>query len=211
MFHRSIDRSEMSKKTRRSKRNNSNRSSTFISVGVALALLMIVLLLLFGNKDESKTASVDTSSDSSYSVTPNEVNFPAPELSLQSVNGKTESLTDYGDKVVLVNNWATWCPPCKAEIPTLEEYYKVHRSEGFVIIGIEAGESQAEVRGFVKGAEITYPIWIDPGNASLRVFGSSGLPNSFVIDRKGIVRLAWVGEINRAMLEKYVTPIIAEN
>jgi thiol-disulfide isomerase/thioredoxin len=127
------------------------------------------------------------------------------------VEGGTESLVDYRDKVVLLNNWATWCPPCKAEIPTLVEYYEAHKDEGFVIIGVEAGEPQAEVLNFVKAAEITYPIWIDLKNASLRAFGTGGLPNSFVIDRKGTVRLAWVGEINRATLEKYVTPIIAEN
>jgi cytochrome c biogenesis protein CcmG, thiol:disulfide interchange protein DsbE len=112
---------------------------------------------------------------------------------------------------VLVNNWATWCPPCKAEIPTLEAYYEAHSAAGFIIIGVEAGETQSEVSGFVKGAGITYPIWIDLENASLKAFGSSGLPNSFVIDRKGTVRLAWVGEINREVLEKYVTPLLTEN
>jgi len=204
----------MPKKIHRRKKNNTNRSSVFIGVGAALVVLVVVLLLLFGKRAEaeSKTASADSSSpSSSYSVTPNEVNYAAPELSLENVNGETESLEDYRDKVVLVNNWATWCPPCKAEIPTLEEYYKSHSEEGFVIIGVEAGDPQAEVLGFVKGAGITYPIWIDLENASLKAFGSSGLPNSFVIDRKGTVRLAWVGEINRATLEKYVTPIIAEN
>lgn len=202
----------MTKKIHRRKKNNANRSSVFTGVGVALIALMVLLLLLFGNKDEagSNTASADSSS-SSYSVTPGEVNYPAPELALQNVNGSTEALTDYLDKVVLVNNWATWCPPCKAEIPTLEAYYKAHSAEGFVIIGIEAGEPQAEVLDFVKDAGITYPIWMDLHNSSLRAFGAAGLPNSFVIDRKGTVRLAWVGEINRAMLEKYVTPIIAEN
>jgi cytochrome c biogenesis protein CcmG, thiol:disulfide interchange protein DsbE len=197
----------MPKKIHRRK-NNVSRG---LFVGLALVGVMAALLLLFGKKNEagSQTASADSSS--TYSVTPMEVNHAAPELSLENVNGNTESLVDYRDKVVLVNNWATWCPPCKAEIPTLEEYYKAHSGEGFVIIGVEAGESQAEVLGFVKGAEITYPVWIDLENASLRAFGASGLPNSFVIDRKGMVRLAWVGEINRAMLEKYVTPIIVEN
>jgi thiol-disulfide isomerase/thioredoxin len=180
--------------------------------GIVLIGVMAVLLLLFGKKDSTglESASSDSSLSSSSSI-PAEVNYAAPELSLQNVNGGTESLTDYLGQVVLINNWATWCPPCKAEIPTLEEYYKAHSEEGFVIIGVEAGEPQTEVAQFVKSSVITYPIWIDLENASLRAFGSSGLPNSFVIDRKGIVRLAWVGEINREMLEKYVTPIIVEN
>jgi thiol-disulfide isomerase/thioredoxin len=194
-------------KIRRHKPNHPSRLPIF--VGGGLLLLMAFLLLGFGKKDD--TGAQPVADQSSYSVTPNEVNFPAPELSLENVEGGTESLEDYRDKVVLLNNWATWCPPCKAEIPTLVEYYEAHKDEGFVIIGVEAGEPQAEVLSFVKAAEITYPIWIDLKNASLRAFGTGGLPNSFVIDRKGTVRLAWVGEINRAMLEKYVTPIIAEN
>lgn len=196
----------MTKKNRRRKPNNLTRLPIF--VGGGLVLLMAFLLLGFGKKDDADAQPV--TDESSYSVTPNEVNFPAPELSLENVEGEIESLEDYRDKVVLVNNWATWCPPCKAEIPTLEEYYKAHSEEGFVIIGIEAGEPQAEVLDFIESAGITYPIWLDPRNSALRAFGNGNLPNSFVIDRKGTVRLAWVGEINRAMLEKYVTPIIAE-
>jgi thiol-disulfide isomerase/thioredoxin len=202
----------MTRKINRHKKNKLNLAPVFMGVG--LLLFVILLLVVVGKNDEadSQAASAEApDAQSSYSVTPSEVNYPAPELALENVDGKTESLEDYRDKVVLVNNWATWCPPCKAEIPTLEEYYKAHKEEGFVIIGIEAGEPQPEVSSFVKGAGITYPIWIDLKNASLRAFGTGGLPNSFVIDRKGTVRLAWVGEINRAMLEEYVTPIIAEN
>lgn len=177
-------------------------------MGGSLALLIFFLLFSFGRRDEA--GSQAAADESSYSVIPNEVNFAAPELSLENVEGETESLKDYRGKVVLVNNWATWCPPCKAEIPTLEAYYEAHKEQGFVIIGIEAGDPQPAVLNFVKTAGITYPVWIDLKNASLRAFGTGGLPNSFVIDRQGTVRLAWVGEINRAMLEKYVTPIISE-
>jgi cytochrome c biogenesis protein CcmG, thiol:disulfide interchange protein DsbE len=199
----------MPKKIHRRRKNNVDKSPLFVGVGVALIGLVAVLLLLFGKKDNAGLQPA--SSPPSVSAIPAEVNYVAPELSLQNVNGETESLTDYLGQVVLVNNWATWCPPCKAEIPTLEAYYEEYSADGLVIIGVEAGEPQSEVLRFVKGAGITYPIWIDLENASLRAFGSSGLPNSFVIDRKGTVRLAWVGEINREVLEKYVTPLIAEN
>jgi thiol-disulfide isomerase/thioredoxin len=195
----------MAKKNHRRRKNNSNTSLKFI-VGTGLVLVgLAVFFMLLVKK------TTDTSTSVSKSVVPMAVNYPAPELSLQNVNGKTESLINYRDKVVLVNNWATWCPPCKAEIPTLEAYYKTHNEEGFVIIGIEAGESQNDVFQFVQGANITYPIWFDLKNASLQAFRSPNLPNSFVIDRKGTVRLAWVGEINQEMLEKYVTPLLMEN
>ena len=194
----------MTKKTRHRK-NNSNAGLTFI-LGVGLVLIgLATLLVLTGGKDTAASQPI------SRSVTPMEVNYPAPELALQNVNGAAESLIDYRDKVVLVNNWATWCPPCKAEIPTLEAYYKAHTTDGFVIIGVEAGEPQNDVLKFVQDNGMTYPVWIDLNGAALDAFNNENLPSSYVIDRKGTVRLAWVGEISSEMLEKYITPLLMEN
>ena len=193
----------MTKKNRR--KNNSNAGLTFI-LGVGLVLIgLATLLVLTGGKDTA------TSQPISRSVTPMEVNYPAPELALQNVNGAAESLIDYRDKVVLVNNWATWCPPCKAEIPTLEAYFKAHTTDGFVIIGVEAGEPQNDVLKFVQDNGMTYPVWIDLNGAALDAFNNENLPSSYVIDRTGTVRLAWVGEISSEMLEKYITPLLMEN
>jgi len=175
-------------------------------LGVGLVLIGLAsLLLLQGAKTGQASQSIPNS------VIPVAVNYPAPELSLQNVDGKSESLIDYRDQVVLVNNWATWCPPCKAEIPTLQAYYETHTMDGFVIIGIDAGEPQSEVLKFVQEHNMTYPVWFDLENAAMNAFKSQSLPSSFVIDRKGIVRLAWVGEISGEVLEKYVTPLITEN
>lgn len=199
----------MSKKSEYKRNHKNKQSLVYIGTGLALLAVMVVLINVFGTeKAISLPAAVE---ENSYSVTPSKVDFPAPVLALKRVDGGRESLLDYRDRVVLVNNWATWCPPCKAEIPTLQAYYEAHEADGFVIIGIEAGEPQQEVLEFVKSVGISYPIWLDPGNAALAAFGSGGLPNSFVIDRSGTVRLAWVGEINRSMLEKHVTPLLAEN
>lgn len=112
---------------------------------------------------------------------------------------------------MLVNNWATWCPPCKAEMPTLEKYYEAHASEGFEIIAIEAGDGKDQVAQFADDLNLKFAVWLDPDGASLNAFRNGNLPNSYVIDRQGMVRYAWTGEINLAMLEKYVTPLIAES
>jgi peroxiredoxin len=194
----------MTKKNRHRK-SNSNAGLTFI-LGAGLMLIGVAAFLILQNPKNA-----EASQPASRSVTPMEVNYPAPELSLQNVNGKAESLISYGDKVVLVNNWATWCPPCKAEIPTLIAYYEAHTSDGFVIIGVEAGEPQKDVLAFVQEHSMTYPVWFDLKGAALNAFNNGNLPSSYVIDRKGIVRLAWVGEISQEMLEKYVTPLLVEN
>jgi peroxiredoxin len=93
-------------------------------------------------------------------------------------------------------------------MPTLAPYYNEHQSKGFTIIAIEAGDPLDAVAPFVKSYELKFPVWLDPNGLSLRAFGNGTLPNSYVIDRSGIVRYAWTGEINIAMLEKYVTPLL---
>ena len=193
----------MPKKVRRRKKQQQN---PFLSIGFGLFLVgMAVVLFASGNSNNSPGSGA-----AEFSVLPIEVNFPAPELSLENIDGRTESLADYRDGVVLVNNWATWCPPCKAEMPTLEAYFEEHAGEGFSIIAIEAGDSRELVSHFAEQYQLQFPVWLDPAGASLRAFGNGTLPNSYVIDRTGTVRLAWTGEVNRDVLEKYVTPLLTE-
>ena len=157
------------------------------------------------------TPSEESSAASQNSIVPMAVNYSAPELSLQNIKGETESLVDYRDNVVLVNNWATWCPPCKAEMPTLVAYHNEHTANGFSVIAVEAGEALDVVIPFVESFEMNFPVWLDPDGKALNAFRNGTLPNSYVIDRTGTVRYAWTGEISMAMLEKYVTPLIAES
>ena len=96
-------------------------------------------------------------------------------------------------------------------MPTLSAYYNEHSSQGFTIIAIEAGDRAEGVAQFAEGYDLKFPVWLDPNGASLRAFGNGTLPSSYVIDRTGTVRYAWTGEISKAMLEKYVTPLLAEN
>jgi peroxiredoxin len=191
------------------RRRQQNNNTTWIVVGVVLILVGIALFLLWSGFRSLADNSASLSEDGS--VIPLAVHYPAPQLELQNVNGTNENLADFRQDVLLVNNWATWCPSCKAEMPTLESYYETHASQGFTIVAIEAGEPQDSVSQFAQTVGLKFHVWIDPSNASLAVFRNQNLPNSYVIDRSGTVRYAWTGAISRAMLEKYITPLLSQS
>jgi len=158
----------------------------------------------------SKSPATASSVPSPSLAIPARVDSPAPALSLTDLQGQPVSLADYQGQVVLVNNWATWCPPCKAEMPVLKAYNEDHRRQKFVIIGIEAGEPASEVADFIRYYALTFPVWPDPGQKALDAFHNDALPSSYVIDKAGRLRLAWTGAIRREVLEKYVTPLLEE-
>ena len=190
--------------TKKKVRRRSQKPAPILPLAAGLLLIGFAFVLMASLKSRGNAESLS-------SVEPIAVNFAAPELSLENINGQTESLADYREKVILVNNWATWCPPCKAEMPTLAAYHNEHEGEGFTIIAIEAGDPVDVVSSFAQSYNLEFPVWLDPNGAALRTFGNGTLPNSYVIDRAGTVRYAWTGEINKAMLEKYVTPLLRED
>lgn len=151
------------------------------------------------------------SAQTDFSTVPVRVNFLAPELRLTDTQGISHALSDYRGQVVLVNLWATWCPPCKEEMPALQSFYDKHQEQGFVVIAINDGDPTADVLQFVKEYRLTFPVWLDPKYiATEQAFKTLNLPSSFVIDRNGVVQLQWVGGISRKMLDQYVSPLITE-
>ena len=171
---------------------------------LGLGLLLIGASAYFLFQQQSATQS-------DLSAIPVKVDYPAPELSLTDLKGRPSSLADYRGQVVLVNLWATWCPPCKEEMPALESYYRKHAQDGFSIIAINDGDPTADVVKFVEDYGLTFPVWLDPTYIGTeKAFKTLNLPSSFVIDRDGQIVLSWVGGVNLRTLEKYVTPILAE-
>jgi len=144
------------------------------------------------------------------SVIPQEVNYPAPELALTTLEGDPISLTDYRDKIILVNTWATWCPGCEAEMPELQAYAEDHANEGFQILAINAEENTEEINPFIEKMGLSFPILLDAKKEVYRVFKSNHIPSSYVIDRSGTVRLAWHGPVSLEVMEYYVTPLLRE-
>jgi len=173
--------------------------------GIGLLLLAISAYFLFlGNPGAQATPS-------DLSAIPVKVNYPAPELELTDLSGKPSSLADYRGQIVLVNLWATWCPPCKEEMPALESFYNKHAQDGFTIVAVNDGDPTPDVIQFAKDYGLTFPVWLDPKYvATEKAFKTLNLPSSFVINRDGQVVLSWVGGISLQTLEKQVTPIIED-
>lgn len=136
------------------------------------------------------------------------LDFPAPDLELTDLNGQQVSLADYRGQFVLVNNWATWCPPCRAEMPVLEAFYREHKDQGFALIAVEAGDPPRVVREFVERYQLSFPVWLDPENQALRGFANNTLPSSYLINPDGKVVMGWSGAVTRAALERYVVPLL---
>ena len=106
------------------------------------------------------------------------------DFTLTELNGKTWTLKELRGKVVVVNFWATWCPPCRKEMPDLETLYKQFKDQGLVILAI-SDEDGSKVRPFVAEQKVTYPILLDPGRKVNELFQIEGIPKTFVYDRGG--------------------------
>jgi peroxiredoxin len=177
------------------------RFYAMLMIGTGL-IAMGVVLFAFLNKPVASSESLLT--------VPAQVDFVAPELILTDLSGETVSLNDYRGSVVLVNLWATWCPPCQEEMPELQAFYEKHQAEDFVLIGIDQEETVEVVKPFVARYGLTFPVWLDENYQAGKKLKTESLPSSFVIDDTGKVRLMWFGGVTEQFLEKYVTKLIKE-
>ena len=107
-----------------------------------------------------------------------------PEFTLTDITGKKWKFSDLRGKVVLVNFWATWCPPCRKEMPDLDALYRRFAAKGFVVLGISDEEKQ-KVEPFIREHKVTFPVLLDPGRKVNDAFVVEGIPKSFVYDRDG--------------------------
>jgi len=118
----------------------------------------------------------------------------APDFTLQDISGKEVSLSDFKGKVIILNFWATWCPPCRKEIPVFIELYKKYKDEGLVIIGISLDrEGEKVLIPFVKKFGINYPVLIGTKKVVDAYGGIRGIPTTFIIDKKGKIRKKHIG------------------
>jgi peroxiredoxin len=114
--------------------------------------------------------------------------FPAPNFALNDLGGRTHRLSDFRGKVVFLNLWATWCPPCRMEMPSMERLYQRLRGTDFVMLAVSEDEGgAATVRAFVEQMQLSFPILLDEHGVLPSHYGVTGYPETFIIDRSGRV------------------------
>lgn len=117
----------------------------------------------------------------------------APQFSLKDAGGTYVSLTTLRGKVVVLNFWSTWCPPCRDEIPSLNRLYERYGDNGLVVLGVSTGSPASQVRGFLKDNAVSYPVLLDGLEVS-RLYKVYTIPSSFLIDRGGVIVERYLGE-----------------
>lgn len=126
--------------------------------------------------------------------------FAAPEFTLQDLKGKTVSLSDYKGNPLMINFWATWCLPCKREMPELEKLYKERKGEGLGLLMINMKESKGVVEEYIKEGGYTFRVLLDEKGAVSRAFRVFGLPTTFFVDSEGVVQYFYMGELTRNII-----------
>jgi peroxiredoxin len=135
------------------------------------------------------------------------VGGPAPEITLQDLQGQEVKLADLRGKVVLLNFWATWCKPCKEEMPAMQASYDKLRGQGLVVLAVNELEDTEKVIEHVRKHGHTFPVVMDHDNRVANRYGVVGLPASFIVDRQGIVREKIFGSL---LTEERITELFQQ-
>jgi peroxiredoxin len=138
--------------------------------------------------------------------------YAAGDFALQDLDGREVRLADLRGKIVFLNLWATWCPPCRAEMPSMEALYQRFKGRDFAMLAVAEDTDTAAVAAFVRELGLTFPVLLDPDNRLPGRYGVTGYPETFVIDRNGQVIKHVIGpeEWNSPAIVAYFEALLAE-
>jgi cytochrome c biogenesis protein CcmG, thiol:disulfide interchange protein DsbE len=172
----------------------SARVRTLLLVLAAAALAVFALVPLFRGDDvRGGPASL--------------VGQPAPVIELASDRGANVSLEAYRGKVVVMNLWATWCPPCRAEMPDLQTVASQYARDGVVVVGVNQGESAPRAAAFATALGIRFPIWLDQDQRYGRAYQALGMPTTVIVDRNGTIARGFDGALTIQQMRAAIAPL----
>lgn len=136
----------------------------------------------------------------------------APDFTaVDAFSGQDVSLSDYRGQVVMVNFWATWCPPCRAEMPLMQQAYTEYADDGFAILAVNNREQGIAVRSFAEQVGLSFPVLLDEGGTVQNLYGVQGYPMSVFVDAEGIVYEVHTGAVTARDLDQYINQGLARS
>ena len=173
--------------------------------GILLGLGVGILIFFGFFQDVSPLKVSDLSLEAAPLPVPS-LDAPAPNFELLSLTGEAIQLEAYRGKPVLLNFWATWCAPCRLEMPAFQRRYAEHAGE-LAVIAVNNAEAPADVQAFVTEMGLTFDILLDPAAEIQRLYQVRGYPTSFLIDAAGVIRVQHIGLMTEKQLDGYLQEI----
>jgi cytochrome c biogenesis protein CcmG, thiol:disulfide interchange protein DsbE len=175
-----------------------------IPIAVLCAVVALVALLAYGLASNEPDRKVEDALAAGERQ-------PAPELRLPNLDGEgSGSLADYKGQVVVLNFWASWCEPCRAESPLLQRWHRRLEKSDSVVLGIDVQDVDQDALDFVDEYGLTYPMLRDGPGDTRDDFGILGLPETFVIDRRGRITQVARGPVDDTFMRQHVAPLLRE-
>lgn len=169
---------------------------------IAAVLLFVGAYLLYNSLSEEYVPENIVVSSSSESESAEEQDYSAPDFTVYDSNGKAVNLSDYFGKPIVLNFWASWCPPCKSEMPHFETAYKENTDVQFLMVNMTSGDTKADADAFIKDEGYTFPVLFDTDGDAAMTYGASSLPVTFFIDKNGDMVTYAVGMLSEENLKK---------
>jgi DsbE subfamily thiol:disulfide oxidoreductase len=183
----------------------------YVGLVLGIALLVGAVWLMEGGRLESSSAEADpkvVSLTGIQGVATPRVGEPAPTFSLVSVDGSTTSLAGLRGRPVLVNFWASWCPPCRGEMPDIDRVAADYRDRGLVVVGVDLQEDREPVVRYAQTLGLQLTLLLDPAGSVATRYNVTGLPTSYFVDRDGLVRDRNVGPLTPRGLRTRLAEIL---
>jgi thiol-disulfide isomerase/thioredoxin len=195
----------------------------YIDVGLILIVVLLGVLVVFklskmsnpSNSTETAISDVqaegvegqadEVEEDSPVQIENEDLKI-APDFTLTSLSGESVSLSDYRGTAVMVNFWATWCPPCRAEMPLIQSYQDKYEDE-LVVLAVNGGDTTEQVQNFAEANELTLTFLLDPEVSVALLYQVRGFPTSLFIDSQGMLQATHIGELDKSLFDNYLLQI----